>query len=96
MIKERKEKIVIYSAVFMLLFGALLTAVGFCVTPVGEVHDSVLYVLGQSLVYAGSAFGLATYAVNLKRGIDRRFEEFERRQHDATDGEKAGSVDDAE
>lgn len=45
----------------MLLFGCVLTACGFFTEPVGQVHNSVLYILGQALVYAGSVFGLKNY-----------------------------------
>lgn len=34
---------------------------GFCVPPVGEISDSVLWVLSQCLIYAGSILGVASY-----------------------------------
>lgn len=55
------------TAVAMLAFGCLLTAFGFFSEPMGEVHSSVLYVLGQCLIYAGSVFGLKNY-VDAKLG----------------------------
>ena len=61
MTKERKGTIAVISACAMLSFGMVFTAIGFFVTPLGEVSDSVLYILGQSLIYAGSIFGIATY-----------------------------------
>lgn len=57
----KKLSIQQYSAVGMLLFGCVLTACGFFTEPVGQVHNSVLYILGQALVYAGSVFGLKNY-----------------------------------
>ena len=45
----------------MLAFGMLFTGIGFFVEPLGEVSDSVLWILGQALIYAGSIFGIATY-----------------------------------
>ena len=61
MTKETKDNIAVISAVAMLCFGATLTAIGFAIDPTGEIHDSVLWVLGQSLIYAGGIFGIAYY-----------------------------------
>lgn len=55
------HKIQELSALGMLAFGCALTAAGFCANPVGQVHDSVLWVLGQCLVYAGSILGGKLY-----------------------------------
>lgn len=57
----------------MLSFGMVLTAIGFFIEPTGEIHDSVLWVLGQSLIYTGSIFGLATYT---KGVVDKRMGEW--------------------
>lgn len=57
----------------MLVFGITLSAIGFALDPTGEIHDSVLWVLGQSLIYAGGIFGIAAYT----RGqIDKRVGEW--------------------
>jgi hypothetical protein len=61
MTKETRGNIAVYSAVGMLAFGMTLTGIGFFVEPLGEVSDSVLWILGQALIYAGSIFGIATY-----------------------------------
>lgn len=77
--KEAKDTLAVVSACLMLVFGITLTAIGFALDPVGEIHDSVLWVLGQSLIYAGSIFGIAYYA----RGIvDRRMDAWERKAID--------------
>lgn len=79
MTKDMKDSIAVISAIVMLCFGITLTAIGFALDPVGEIHDSVLWVLGQSLIYAGSIFGIAYYA----RGIvDRRMDAWERKAID--------------
>lgn len=67
MTKERKDTIAVTSAVVMLAFGILLTTIGFFVNPLGEVSDSVLWILGQALIYAGSIFGIATYTKGVIR-----------------------------
>lgn len=46
------------SALFMLLAGVGLSTAGFCVSPVGEISDSVLWFTAQCLIYAGSALGI--------------------------------------
>lgn len=61
MTKEKRTDIQIWSAVIMLIFGIGLTIAGFIVPPVGVISDSVLWVLAQSLIYAGSALGISVY-----------------------------------
>lgn len=60
--KDTKDNITVGSALGMLIFGVILTISAFLVPPVGEVHDSILWILGQSLIYAGGALGIANYA----------------------------------
>lgn len=59
------------TAIAMLLFGCTLTAIGFFIEPTGEVSSSVMWVLGQCLIYAGSVFGLKNY-VDIKLGNHER------------------------
>lgn len=61
MTKETRGNIAVISAITMLSFGMIFTGIGFFVAPLGEVSDSVLWILGQALIYAGSIFGIATY-----------------------------------
>ena len=56
-----KTKFAIGSAVVAFLAGWGLTIAGFIIPPKGEVHDSVLWILGQALVYAASVFGVGMY-----------------------------------
>lgn len=58
------------TAVGMLIFGATLTAIGFFMEPRGEISNSVEWVLGQCLIYAGSVFGLKGY-VDAKLGTKK-------------------------
>lgn len=76
MTKESKDNIAVTSAIVMLCFGMALTAVGFFVSPVGEVHDSILWILGQALLYAGAIFGVAYYT---KGVIDKHVKDLENR-----------------
>lgn len=61
MTREKKDSVTVWSAIGMLLFGCVLTTIGFFTEPMGEVSSSVLWILGQCLIYAGSALGIANY-----------------------------------
>ena len=71
--RETKDSLGVISACVMLIFGITLTAIGFAIAPLGEVSDSVLWILGQSLIYAGGIFGVAAYT---KGVVDRRIDEW--------------------
>ena len=49
------------SAIGMLMAGIGLTIAGFIVPPLGEISDSVLWFTAQTLIYAGSIFGVKVY-----------------------------------
>ena len=68
---EKKEAIQYASAVGMLVAGLALTVAGFVVAPLVVISDSVLYVLAQCLIYAGSIFGIGLY-VNTKIDVLKR------------------------
>lgn len=72
MTKETKDAIAVWSAVGMLVFGAILCIIGFFISPMGIIHNSVLYVLGQCLIYAGGIFGISMYVKKeVNEAIDR-------------------------
>lgn len=82
-IQDRKEWVMTASAVVMLLWAATLTTVGFAIAPPGEIHDSVLWVLGQALLYAGGIFGIREAGkLSARREVDRRWHEYERRHRE--------------
>lgn len=82
MTKERKDTITVLSAVAMLAFGCILTTIAFFLDPMGEIHDSVLWVLGQCFIYAGGCLGIASYARSAARHeVDERLRDFERHGH---------------
>ena len=71
-----KTKFAIGSAVVAFLAGWGLTIAGFIIPPKGEAHDSVLWILGQALVYAASVFGVGMYIsseMTKLRAENRRF-----------------------
>ena len=59
-----KTKFAIGTAVVAFVVGWGLTIAGFVIPPKGEVHDSVLWILGQALVYTASVLGIGMYFNN--------------------------------
>lgn len=78
-----KEEIGYLLAAVSLIFGFALTIAGFCVPPVGEVHGSVLSVLGECFLFAAAVLGISLHvksatrdmAEKLNREIDKRLSE---------------------
>jgi len=56
-----KTKLQFWSACVLMLSGIALSVAGFCVDPVGVISDSVLWYFAQTLIYAGSIFGVSSY-----------------------------------
>ena len=79
-----KEKLAILSAIIAFILGWCMSIAGFWIPPIGEVADSILWILGQALLYAASVFGVSAYfrseTVQLKRDMDRHLEHIERMQ----------------
>ena len=88
-----KENLTYGSAIGMLIFGVVLTTAGFIIDPQGQIHDSVLYVLGQCLLFAGSVMGVSAYTAgrmrHIEHEIDHRFRAYER---GAADGKRPRRV----
>ena len=80
-----KQKIAYITAVSAFVIGWGLTIAGFIIGA-GVISDSVLWVLGQSLVYAASVFGVGMYVGgeirSMKRNIRRFIRDEERIVHD--------------
>ena len=77
-----KEKLAILSACIAFILGWCMSIAGFWIPPVGEVADSILWILGQALLYAASVFGVSAYfrseTVQLRKDMDRHLEKMER------------------
>lgn len=77
-----KEKLAIASAISAFIMGWGMSIAAFFVPPIGIISDSVLWILGQSLVYTASVFGVTSYfsaeTVALKKDISRHIERMER------------------
>lgn len=80
--RDTKIGIQYASAVGMLTAGVALSVAGFIVSPLGEISDSVLWFAAQTMIYAGSVFGVSTYVqdkFNTLRENMRRDEELRSR-----------------
>ena len=67
-----KARLQTLSACALLASGVALSVAGFCVSPVGVISDSVLWYFAQTLIYAGSIFGVSSY-------INVKFEEYKKK-----------------
>ena len=63
--RNTKEWIQYGSAIAMLLFGVILVYISYFTSLAHDVTDNVLWYFAQSLVYAGSIFGV-TIAIDAK------------------------------
>lgn len=63
-IDDKREHAAYVTAIVAFIAGWGLTIAGFCVDPRGEVHSSVLAILGEAMVYAASVFGVTLYFRN--------------------------------
>lgn len=68
--KETKENIQYGSALGMLVLGGGLAIAGFIVIPTGEIHESVLWMFAQCILYAGSVFGISVYVTGKFKYIE--------------------------
>lgn len=71
-----KTKIAYITAIIAFVIGWGLTIAGFCVPPVGEVTESILYILGQALLYAASVFGVGMYVTGSVRQMRHEIHRF--------------------
>lgn len=72
MTREQRINIQYASAVGMLACGVALTVAGFIVPPTGEISDSVLWFAAQTMIYAGSVFGVNVYVNDKFNSIKER------------------------
>lgn len=55
------QKLSAIVASVLLASGVVLSFLGFFTEPVGQISESVLWYFAQTLIYAGSVFGLKAY-----------------------------------
>ncbi len=55
---DRRLTVQLFSALFLIGIGSGLLIAGFIVSPLGEIHNSVLVSFGEILTFAGALFGI--------------------------------------
>lgn len=71
-----KEKTAIITAIAAFVVGWGLTISGFIVPPMGEVADSVLWILGQALIYSASVFGITSYFTTEQKKLRKEIRDY--------------------
>ena len=77
---DARTRIAYITAIIAFIIGWGLTIAGFIVPPLGAVSDSVLWVLGQALVYAASVFGVGMYTIGSVKGMKKEIADFLHKQ----------------
>ena len=72
MTREQRITFQYFTAAAMLLVGVALAIAGFIVSPLGEIHDSVLYFSAQCFIYAGSVFGVSVYVSDKFKNLQNK------------------------
>lgn len=72
---DTKSKYALGTAIVAFAIGFGLTIAGFFTPPKGEVHDSVLWILGQALIYTASVLGIGMYFNSKTTELNQRIVE---------------------
>lgn len=72
---QSKEIVAHVAAGLLLLFGMIMVVCGFITPPSGEVHDSILWIFGQTLVFSGAVLGISLHVDNSIKSIETKLEE---------------------
>ena len=64
-----KDRLAYITCIASFILGWTLTICGFIVDPLGVVSDSILWILGQSLIYCASVLGITMYVTKSFRNI---------------------------
>ena len=64
-----KTRIAYVTAIVAFVIGWGLTIAAFFCPPLGIIHESVLWVLGQALLYAASVLGIGMYVTSQVRSM---------------------------
>ena len=94
---QSKEVFAHICAGVLLLFGMFILTWGFLVDPVGEVHDSLLWIFGQTLVFSGAVLGISLHVDNSVKMIEAKLEQKLHKQlHDELTDELKDESEDKE
>lgn len=61
MIDLVKEWAIFGSGLVVLIAGIVLSFIGIFIPPIGEIHASILTLVGEFLTFSGSALGIGSY-----------------------------------
>lgn len=87
---DLKSRIAYVTAIVAFVIGWGLTIAGMLIPPLGVISDSVLWVLGQALVYAASVFGVGLYVTGSVRVMKDSIRRFMR---DEADRYRSGNIE---
>ena len=73
--EKEKDTIEYIVAIAMIVFGMILCMFAFFTPPVGEIHPTILGVLGQILIFVGAIFHLNIKLKNQNNDFETRFAE---------------------
>ena len=77
-----KEKIAYGTCIAAFVIGWGLTIAGFIVPPMGEVSDSILWILGQSLLYCGAVVGISSRCGREVRKVEKKVSDYMNQQEE--------------
>jgi len=77
---DLKTKIAYISAIVAFCIGWILTIAAFIVPPVAAIEESVLWVLGQALLYSASVLGIGLYVTGSVRNMKKSIGHFMARE----------------
>ena len=76
---DSTKEIVQYSICVLCILGAMIMSfIALYMDPEGEIHDSILWICGQVLVFVGSIFGISSVHNVQLRKIDTKMREIEK------------------
>ena len=73
--ENEKDTIEYLVAIAMIIFGMVLCMFAFFSPPVGEIHPTILGVLGQILIFVGAIFHLNIKLKNQNNDFEKRVSE---------------------
>ena len=80
--EDEKDTIEYIVAIAMIIFGMILCMFAFFTPPIGEIHPTVLGVLGQILIFVGAIFHLNIKLKNANNDFETKVAEM-RKEIDA-------------
>lgn len=72
--KDIKDYIMIISALITLASGIVLSFLSFFLSRY-QIHESILWYFAQTLMYAGSCFGIGAYVRKFEKNIENKIKD---------------------